>query len=147
MISSQPVVTERVTYSAEELETATARFVADYLQPIADRNGEDVPAVMERVGADMVSAGVLSYLRAGCETGPETGTEQYVTSVASEKFMALMTTRFAARECTDEQWSTLYRRALDIAAGSEDLAAAAWDGRGITNTPHGPVAGPADDWH
>ncbi|MGW1667181.1 hypothetical protein [Streptomyces microflavus] len=117
-MSPNPVVTERVTYSAEELETATARFTARYLQPIAERNGESVAAVMEQVGEDFISAGVLAYLRAGCEAGPETGTEQYVTGLAAEKFMALAGTRFAARDCTDEQWSTLYRRALDIAAGA-----------------------------
>lgn len=28
----------------------------------------------------------------------------------------------------------------------DDLDAAAWDGRGIVNTPSGPVPGPTDDW-
>ncbi|MFD8956333.1 hypothetical protein ACFXKH_38365 [Streptomyces caelestis] len=114
-MSNEPVVTERVAYSAEELETATARFTSYYLQSIADRNGESVAAVMERAGEDVISAGVLSYLRAGRETGPETGTQEYLTWVASGTFLNLMTL-LPARGCSEEQWSTLYRRAIDIAA-------------------------------
>ncbi|MYV60443.1 hypothetical protein GTW37_14005 [Streptomyces sp. SID4931] len=116
MTTKKPVVTERVAYDAEELEAAVGRFTAQYLQPIADRNGaEPVAAVMERMGEDMISVGVLSYLRAGCGFDPLTGTEEHLHHAAAEEFIDLMTKR-SARECSDDQWSALYRRAVDIAA-------------------------------